>query len=130
MTMKKIEAIVKHFKMEEVKNALEELGIEAMTVSEVKGFGSQKGHREIYAGSEYTVGFVPKVKFEIVISDNRVQKAVKANCGSSQDWKDRRWKSVCLRHRRVHTDSNGRTWGSGNLRPHKEKNREPAHFIS
>jgi len=78
MTMKKIEAIVKHFKMEEVKNALEELGIEAMTVSEVKGFGSQKGHREIYAGSEYTIGFVPKVKFEIVISDNRVQKAVKA----------------------------------------------------
>jgi nitrogen regulatory protein P-II 1 len=76
--MKKIEAIVKNFKMEEVKNALEELGIEGMTVSEVKGFGSQKGHREIYAGSEYTVGFVPKVKFEIVISDNRVQKAVKA----------------------------------------------------
>jgi nitrogen regulatory protein P-II 1 len=76
--MKKIEAIVKHFKMDEVKNALEELGIEGMTVSEVKGFGSQKGHREIYAGSEYTVGFVPKVKFEIVISDNRVQKAVKA----------------------------------------------------
>jgi nitrogen regulatory protein PII len=78
MMMKKIEAIVKNFKMEEVKNALEELGIEAMTVSEVKGFGSQKGHREIYAGSEYTIGFVPKVKFEIVLSDNRVQKAVKA----------------------------------------------------
>jgi nitrogen regulatory protein P-II 1 len=76
--MKKIEAIVKNFKMEEVKNALEELGVEGMTVSEVKGFGSQKGHREIYAGSEYTIGFVPKVKFEIVISDNRVQKAVKA----------------------------------------------------
>jgi nitrogen regulatory protein P-II 1 len=76
--MKKIEAIVKHFKMEEVKKALDELGIEGMTVSEVKGFGSQKGHREIYAGSEYTVGFVPKVKFEIMISDNRVQKAVKA----------------------------------------------------
>jgi nitrogen regulatory protein P-II 1 len=75
--MKKIEAIVKHFKMEEVKDALEELGIEAMTVSEVKGFGSQKG-REIYAGSEYTIVFVPKVKFEIVISDNRVQNAVKA----------------------------------------------------
>ena len=57
---------------------LEELGIEGMTVSEVEGFESQKGHREIYAGSEYTVGFVPKVKFEIVISDNRVQKAVRA----------------------------------------------------
>jgi nitrogen regulatory protein P-II 1 len=76
--MKKIEAIIKHFKMEDVKTALEELGIEGMTVSEVKGLGSQKGHREIYAGSEYTVGFVPKLKFEIVISDNRVQKVVKA----------------------------------------------------
>jgi nitrogen regulatory protein P-II 1 len=78
MIMKKIEAIIKHFKMEDVKNALEELGIEGMTVSEVKGFGSQKSHREIYAGSEYTVGLVPKLKFEIVISNDRVQKAVKA----------------------------------------------------
>ena len=64
--------------MEDVKKALEELGIGGMTVSEVKGFGSQKGHREVYAGSEYTVGFIPKLKFEIVISDNRVQKIVKA----------------------------------------------------
>ena len=76
--MKKIEAIIKHFKMEDVRTALEEIGIEGITVSEVKGFGSQKGHREIFAGSEYTVGFVPKLKFEIVISDNRVQKVVKA----------------------------------------------------
>jgi nitrogen regulatory protein P-II 1 len=76
--MKKIEAIIKPFKMEDVKKALAELGIGGMTVSEVKGFGFQKGHREIYAGSEYTVGFLPKVKFEIVISDNRVEKAVKA----------------------------------------------------
>jgi nitrogen regulatory protein P-II 1 len=76
--MKKIEAIIKPFKMEDVKKALTELGIGGMTVSEVKGFGFQKGHREIYAGSEYTVGFLPKVKFEIVISDNRVEKAVKA----------------------------------------------------
>ena len=64
--------------MEDVKKALAELGIGGMTVSEVKGFGSQKGHREVYAGSEYTVGFIPKLKFEIVISDNRVQKIVKA----------------------------------------------------
>ena len=76
--MKKIEAIIRHFKMEDVKKALTELGIGGMTVSEVKGFGYQKGHREIYPGSEYTVGFIPKVKFEIVISDNRVQKAVTA----------------------------------------------------
>lgn len=76
--MKKIEAIVKPFKMEDVKEALSEIGVEGMTVSEVKGFGRQKGHTEIYRGSEYTVDFLPKVKFEIVISDDRVQRAVEA----------------------------------------------------
>src|ERR1700761_2945709 len=76
--MKKIEAIVKPFKMEDVKEALAEVGIEGMTVSEVKGFGRQKGHTEIYRGSEYTVDFLPKVKFEIVVSEDRVQKAVDA----------------------------------------------------
>lgn len=74
--MKKIEAIIKPFKMEDVKEALAEIGIEGMTVTEVKGFGRQKGHTEIYRGSEYTVDFLPKVKFEIVISDDRVNKAV------------------------------------------------------
>ena len=74
--MKKIEAIIKPFKMEDVKEALTEIGIEGMTVSEVKGFGRQKGHTEIYRGSEYTVDFLPKVKFEIVVTDDRVQKAV------------------------------------------------------
>jgi nitrogen regulatory protein P-II 1 len=74
--MKKIEAIIKPFKMEDVKEALAEIGIEGMTVSEVKGFGRQKGHTEIYRGSEYTVDFLPKVKFEIVVSDERVNKAV------------------------------------------------------
>src|SRR3954447_9179402 len=74
--MKKIEAIVKPFKMEDVKEALAEVGVEGMTVSEVKGFGRQKGHTEIYRGGEYTVDFLPKVKFEIVLSDDRVQKAV------------------------------------------------------
>ena len=74
--MKKIEAIIKPFKMEDVKEALAEIGIEGMTVSEVKGFGRQKGHTEIYRGSEYTVDFLPKVKFEIVLSEERVQKAV------------------------------------------------------
>ncbi len=70
--MKKIEAIIKPFKMEDVKEALTEIGIEGMTVSEVKGFGRQKGHTEIYRGSEYTVDFLPKVKFEIVVPDDRV----------------------------------------------------------
>lgn len=74
--MKKIEAIIKPFKMEDVKEALAEIGIEGMTVSEVKGFGRQKGHTEIYRGSEYTVDFLPKVKFEIVVSESMVEKAV------------------------------------------------------
>jgi nitrogen regulatory protein P-II 1 len=74
--MKKIEAIIKPFKMEDVKEALTEIGIEGMTVSEVKGFGRQKGHTEIYRGSEYTVDFLPKVKFEIVVPDDRVQRVV------------------------------------------------------
>jgi nitrogen regulatory protein P-II 1 len=75
--MKKVEAIVKPFKLEEVKDALSEIGIEGMTVSEVKGFGRQKGHTEIYRGSEYTVDFLPKVKIEIVLADERVAAAVK-----------------------------------------------------
>ena len=71
--MKKIEAIIKPFKLEEVKEALSELGIEGMTVTEVKGFGRQKGHTEIYRGSEYTVDFLPKIKIEIVLGDALVE---------------------------------------------------------
>ncbi len=76
--MKKIEAIIKPFKLEDVKEALTEIGVEGMTITEVKGFGRQKGHTEIYRGSEYTVDFLPKVKFEIVLPDDRVDQAVKA----------------------------------------------------
>jgi len=76
--MKKIEAIIKPFKLEEVKEALAEIGVEGMTVSEVKGFGRQKGHTEIYRGSEYTVDFLPKIKVEVVLSDSRVSAAVAA----------------------------------------------------
>jgi len=76
--MKKIEAIIKPFKLEEVKDALSQIGIEGMTVSEVKGFGRQKGHTEIYRGSEYKVDFLPKIKIEIVLPDNRVDSAVGA----------------------------------------------------
>ena len=76
--MKKIEAIIKPFKLEEVKDALAELGIEGMTVSEVKGFGRQKGHTEIYRGSEYTVDFLPKIKVEVVLPDGQVDAAVAA----------------------------------------------------
>ena len=76
--MKKIEAIIKPFKMTEVKQALNDIGIQGMTVSEVKGYGRQKGHTEIYRGSEYVVDFLPKVKIETVLPDNQVQDAVNA----------------------------------------------------
>ena len=76
--MKKIEAIIKPFKTEPVKEALTEVGVEGMTLSEVKGFGRQKGHSEIYRGTEYTVDFLPKVKFELVVPDDRAQRAVEA----------------------------------------------------
>ena len=76
--MKKIEAIIKPFKLEEVKDALSELGIEGMTVSEVKGFGRQKGHTEIYRGSEYTVDFLPKIKVELVVADGQKDAAISA----------------------------------------------------
>ncbi len=76
--MKKIEAVIKPFKLVEVKDALAELGILGMTVCEVKGFGRQKGHTEIYRGSEYTVDFLPKIKIETVLADQLVDQAVQA----------------------------------------------------
>ena len=76
--MKKVEAIIKPFKMEEVKDALSDIGIDGMTVTEVKGFGRQKGHTEIYRGSEYTVDFLPKIKLEIVLADSQADAAVAA----------------------------------------------------
>ncbi len=85
--MKKIEAIIKPFKLEEVKDALNELGIDGMTVSEVKGFGRQKGHTEIYRGSEYTVDFLPKVKIEVVVSDASVDQATGAILKSARTGK-------------------------------------------
>ena len=76
--MKKIEAIIKPFKLDEVREALGGLGVEGMTVSEVKGFGRQKGHTEIYRGSEYTTDFLPKIKVEVVLADDRIDSAVNA----------------------------------------------------
>jgi nitrogen regulatory protein P-II 1 len=74
--MKKIEAIVRHHKLEDVKNALSSAGVTGMTITEVRGFGRQKGHTEVYRGTEYTVDFVPKVKIEVVVDDGKVQSAV------------------------------------------------------
>src|SRR5437660_1406682 len=85
--MKLIIAIIKPFKLEEVKTALSEVGVEGMTVTEVKGFGRQKGHTEIYRGSEYTVDFLPKVKIEIAVADESVSKAIDAIVGAAKTGK-------------------------------------------
>jgi nitrogen regulatory protein P-II 1 len=85
--MKKIEAIIKPFKLEDVKEALAGVGVEGMTVSEVKGFGRQKGHTEIYRGSEYTVDFLPKIKIEIVLPDDLISPAVEAIVKSAKTGK-------------------------------------------
>ena len=90
--MKKIEAIIKPFKLDEVKDALNAIGVQGMTVTEVKGFGRQKGHIELYRGAEYDVSFIPKVKLEIVVSDTKASEIVatiagKANTGKIGDGK-------------------------------------------
>ena len=98
--MKKIEAIIKPFKLNDVKTALNEIGIQGMTVTEVKGFGRQKGHTEIYRGSEYTVDFLPKIKIETVLPDALVQPGRPGHHQGGQDRQDRRRQGVCLHHRR------------------------------
>ena len=90
--MKKIEAIIKPFKLDDVKEALNEIGIQGMTISEVKGYGRQKGHKEIYRGAEYVVDFIPKIKVEIVVADDRVKPVLEkiqeaANTGKIGDGK-------------------------------------------
>ena len=87
IVMKKIEAIIRPFKLEDVKEALSALGVDGMTVSEVKGFGRQKGHTEIYRGSEYTSDFLPKIRVEIVLPDNQVSQAVKVIIESARTGK-------------------------------------------
>ena len=78
IAMKKIEAIIKPFKLDEVKEALQELGVQGMTVQEVKGYGRQKGHTELYRGAEYVVDFLPKIKIEVVVSDDQLEAAIEA----------------------------------------------------
>jgi nitrogen regulatory protein P-II 1 len=82
--MKKVEAIIRHFKLDDVKSALTELGITGMTISEVRGFGRQKGHTEMYRGAEYTVDFVPKIKLEIVIPESKLKSVLDAIIRSAQ----------------------------------------------
>jgi len=90
--MKKIEAIIRHFKLEDIKSALTDCGVEGMTISEVKGFGRQKGHTEMYRGNEYAIDFVPKVKVEVVVPDDNLQPVIdtiidKAKTGQMGDGK-------------------------------------------
>ena len=82
--MKKLEAIVRHYKLEDVKTALTSAGVQGMTVSEVRGFGRQRGHKETYRGAEYTVDFMPKVKLEVVVDDETLEAAVNAICGAAR----------------------------------------------
>lgn len=85
--MKKIEAIIKPFKLDDVKEKLTEIGIKGMTITEVKGFGRQKGHTEIYRGAEYVVDFLPKIKIEIVVPDDMVEEVISAICTSAKTGK-------------------------------------------
>lgn len=115
--MKKVEAIIKPFKLEDVKEALSEVGVEGMTVVEVKGFGRQKGHTEIYRGSEYTVDFLPKVKIEVVVEDARSETVVDAivkaaNTGKIGDGKV--FVSDVVEAIRIRTGERGREAVSGN----------------
>jgi nitrogen regulatory protein PII len=100
--MKKIEAIIKPFKLDEVKEALQEVGLQGITVTEAKGFGRQKGHTELYRGAEYVVDFLPKVKIEVVLGDDMVEKAIRSN------WPDRRRQNLLIQYRGSHPDQDGR----------------------
>lgn len=82
--MKKLEAVIRHYKLEDVKTKLTSIGVQGMTVSEVRGFGRQRGHKETYRGAEYTVDFMPKVKMEVVVNDNEVETAVAAICDAAR----------------------------------------------
>ncbi|MBL8816662.1 MAG: P-II family nitrogen regulator [Planctomyces sp.] len=82
--MKKLEAVIRHYKLEDVKTALTGIGVQGMTVSEVRGFGRQRGHKETYRGAEYTVDFMPKVKMEVVVNDNEVDAAINTICEAAR----------------------------------------------
>jgi len=105
--MKKIEAIVKPFKLDEVREALSEIGVTGLTVTEVKGFGRQKGHTELYRGAEYVVDFLPKVKVEVVIADSMLEKANGRHRQGGAHRQDRRRQDIRLRR------------GAGGAHPHR-----------
>ena len=102
--MKKIEAIIKPFKLDEVKEALQEIGLQSITVTEAKGLGRQKGHTELYRGAEYVVDFLPKVKFELVLGDSMVEKAIDAIDRFGEDRPHRRRQNFRVECRRGRAD--------------------------
>ena len=114
--MKKIEAIIKPFKLDDVKEALTEIGVIGMTVTEVRGFGRQKGHTELYRGSEYTVDFLPKVKIEVVVADHIVDKVGGHHRRRRQDRLHRRRQGVRAADRRVHPHPHRRDGRGGRLK--------------
>ena len=94
--MRKIEAIIKPFKLDEVREALNEIGVNGLTITEVKGFGRQKGHTELYRGAEYVVDFLPKVKIETVVAEKLVDSTIENYCKGCSYWQDWRWQDLCL----------------------------------
>ena len=112
--MKKIEAIIKPYKLDEVKDALTGMGVIGMTVSEVRGFGRQKGHTELYRGSEYTIDFLPKIRIEIVVAEAMVDKVVDTIAAAARTGRDRRRQGVrhARRDGRSHPDRRARRGGA------------------
>ncbi len=120
----KIEAIIKPFKLDEVKSALAALGIQGMTVAEVKGFGRQKGHTEIYRGSEYAVDFLPKIKIEIVLGDAQAAGVVEAIAKAAKTGKIGDGKNFCQRGGKCDPNPHGRNRRAGGLKKNQETGEE------
>jgi len=94
--VKKIEAVIKPFKLEDVKDALAQAGVTGMTVSDVKGYGRQQGHSELYRGAEYVVDFLPKIKLELIVADESVDAIISVIIESAKTGKNWRWKNLCI----------------------------------
>ena len=113
--MKKIEAIIQPFKLDEVKEAMKGIGIDGMTISEVRGHGRQKGHKEVYRGQEYNVDLLPKVKLEMVVPSSRFEEVLKTALRRRPHRQDRRWQDLRLRRGRSHPHPERRSWRIGPL---------------
>ena len=115
--MKLLTAVVKPFKLDDVREAVSEAGIQGMTVSEIKGFGRQKGHTELYRGAEYSVDFVPKTKIEIAVPDDLVERVAEAIANAASDGRHRRRQDLHRSYRAGHSNSHGRNRRAGAVAP-------------